>query len=216
MRKQPTLGGTKQEPLISRKHKALGIILGATVLTWAIVSTIQMVEANNANQKKLKHDIEMQQILQERKTQEQIQQQKNELQEQIKTLEQRVEAKKANALAQAAKAAESVAARVVPHAQASAPAPVTGTKADWMRAAGIPEAHWSYVDSIVSRESGWNPNAVNKSSGACGLGQQLPCGKWAGAWNDPVAALKAMTGYVNARYGGWAGAVSFWNANRWY
>ena len=205
MRKQPTLGGTKQEPLISRKHKALGIILGATVLTWAIVSTIQMVEANNANQKKLKHDIEMQQILQERKTQEQIQQQKNELQEQIKTLEQRVEAKKANALAQAAKAAESVATRVIPHAQASG---VSGTKADWMRAAGIPEAHWSYVDSIVSRESGWNPNAVNKSSGACGLGQQLPCGKWAGAWNDPVAALKAMTGYVNARYGGWAGAVS--------
>lgn len=216
MRKQPTLGGTKQEPLISTKHKALGIILGATVLTWAIVSTIQMVEANNANQKKLKHDIEMQQILQERKTQEQIQQQKNELQEQIKTLEQRVEAKKANALAQAAKAAESVAARVVPHAQASAPAPVTGTKADWMRAAGIPEAHWSYVDSIVSRESGWNPNAVNKSSGACGLGQQLPCGKWAGAWNDPVAALKAMTGYVNARYGGWPGAVSFWDRNHWY
>lgn len=196
-----------------RKHKILFGLFIFVVLTWAIVSTIQMVEANNANQKKLKHDIEMQQILQERKTQEQIQQQKNELQEQIKTLEQRVEAKKANALAQAAKAAESVAARVVPHAQASG---VSGTKADWMRAAGIPEAHWSYVDSIVSRESGWNPNAVNKSSGACGLGQQLPCGKWTGAWNDPVAALKAMTGYVNARYGGWPGAVSFWNRNHWY
>ena len=196
-----------------RKHKILFGLFIFVVLAWAIVSTIQMVEANNANQKKLKHDIEMQQILQERKTQEQIQQQKNELQEQIKTLEQRVEAKKANALAQAAKAAESVAARVVPHAQASG---VSGTKADWMRAAGIPEEHWSYVDSIVSRESGWNPNAVNKSSGACGLGQQLPCGKWAGAWNDPVAALKAMTGYVNARYGGWPGAVSFWNRNHWY
>ena len=93
---------------------------------------------------------------------------------------------------------------------------VSGTKADWMRAAGIPEAHWGYVDSIVSRESGWNPNSVNKSSGACGLGQQLPCGKWPGAWNDPVAALRAMTGYVNARYGGWGGAVAFWNAHHWY
>jgi hypothetical protein len=97
------------------------------------------------------------------------------------------------------------------------PAPaISGTKTDWMRAAGIPEAHWSYVDSIVTRESGWNPNAVNRSSGACGLGQQLPCGKWAGAWNDPVAALRAMTGYVNARYGGWAGAVAFWNTHHWY
>lgn len=103
--------------------------------------------------------------------------------------------------------------------QETAPAPtvqVSGDKHTWLAASGIPEAHWGYVDSIVSRESGWNPNAVNKSSGACGLGQQLPCGKWAGAWNDPVAALKAMTGYVNGRYGGWPQAVAFWNANHWY
>lgn len=85
-----------------------------------------------------------------------------------------------------------------------------------MAAAGIPQNLWGYVDSIVSRESGWNPNAVNRSSGACGLGQQLPCGKWTGAWNDPVAALVAMTGYVNARYGGWAGAVAFWNSHHYY
>lgn len=104
----------------------------------------------------------------------------------------------------------------------SKPAPViqapviSGSKQDWLRASGIPEVHWGYVDAIVSRESGWNPNAVNASSGACGLGQQLPCGKWAGAWNDPVAALIAMNGYVNARYGGWAGAMAFWNVNHWY
>jgi len=93
---------------------------------------------------------------------------------------------------------------------------VASGKIEWMQAAGIPESDWTNVDFIVTRESGWNPNAVNKSSGACGLGQQLPCGKWAGAWNDPVAALIAMTGYVNARYGGWAGAVSFWNSHNWY
>jgi len=93
---------------------------------------------------------------------------------------------------------------------------ISGDKYTWLAASGIPEAQWSYVDSIVSRESGWNPNAVNKSSGACGLGQQLPCGKWAGAWNDPVAALKAMTNYVDSRYGGWSQAVAFWNSNHWY
>lgn len=93
---------------------------------------------------------------------------------------------------------------------------VTGDKYTWLAASGIPESEWQYVDFIVSRESGWNPNAVNPSSGACGLGQQLPCGKWPGAWNDPVAALKAQYGYVNARYGGYAGAYSFWLASRWY
>lgn len=100
--------------------------------------------------------------------------------------------------------------------KASALPAVTGTKADWLRASGIPESEWWAVDSIVSRESSWNPNAVNSSSGACGLGQQLPCGKWAGAWNDPVAALKAQYGYVVARYGGYPQAVAFWNANHWY
>ncbi len=93
---------------------------------------------------------------------------------------------------------------------------VTGNKQQWLVASGIPESEWWAVDSIVSRESSWNPNAINPESGACGLGQQLPCGKWAGAWNDPVAALKAQYGYVVARYGGYPQAVAFWNANHWY
>lgn len=99
------------------------------------------------------------------------------------------------------------------------PAPtaqVTGDKQSWLAASGIPEHEWGYVDSIVSRESGWNPSAVNPTSGACGLGQQLPCGKWPGAWNDPVAALRAQYNYVKERYGSYANAVGFWNANHWY
>ena len=104
------------------------------------------------------------------------------------------------------------------YAEESSPPAYTGggDKNTWMAAAGIPQSEWWAVDSIVSRESGWNPNAVNVSSGACGLGQQLPCGKWAGAWNDPVAALIAQYGYVIERYGGYAQAVEFWNINHWY
>lgn len=200
-----------------RKHKILFGLFIFVVLAWAIVSTIQMVEANNANQKKLKHDIEMQQILQERKTQEQIQQQKNELQEQIKTLEQRVEAKKANALAQAAKAAESVAARVIPPAQASG---VSGTKADWMRAAGIPENDWQCVDLLVTKESGWRVNAQNPSSSAYGIPQSLPGNKMASAGADwqtnPVTQLKWMKGYVAARYGGFCNAWAHSQRVNWY
>lgn len=85
-----------------------------------------------------------------------------------------------------------------------------GNKQSWLAASGIPESQWWAVDSIVSGESGWNPTAVNPSSGACGLGQQLPCGKWGGDWTDPVHALKSMHTYVQA-YGGWAAAVEFRN-----
>lgn len=91
-----------------------------------------------------------------------------------------------------------------------------GNKDTWLAQSGIPRDQWASVDFIVSRESGWNPDAVNPSSGACGLGQQLPCGKWAGAWNDPVAALKAQYQYVTERYGGYNQAVAFWQANHWY
>jgi len=90
-----------------------------------------------------------------------------------------------------------------------------GSHADWMAAAGIDPGNYGYVDFIVSHESGWNPNAVNRNGGACGLGQQLPCGKWPGAWNDPIAALRAMNVYVN-NYGGWAGAYNFWRSHSWY
>jgi hypothetical protein len=93
---------------------------------------------------------------------------------------------------------------------------ITGTKTDWMRAAGIPEDQWVYVDYIVSKESSWNPLAVNKSSGACSLAQSLPCSKIPGDWRDPVNALKWQYGYVTARYGGYYGAYQFWVANRWY
>lgn len=93
---------------------------------------------------------------------------------------------------------------------------VTGTKSDWMRAAGIPESDWQYVDYIVNRESSWNPNAVNPSSGACGLAQALPCSKLGPNWNDPVTALKWQYEYVKQRYGGYAGAYNFWTVNHWY
>lgn len=141
------------------------------------------------------------------------------LQKENESLKVELQAKLA-AKAKAAEEAKKAAEKPVAVAQtAQKPAPtvaVSGNKASWLAASGIPQSDWTYVDSIVQRESGWNPNAVNPSSGACGLGQQLPCGKWAGAWNDPVAALVAQHGYVKERYGSYAGAVAFWNANHWY
>ncbi|MBL5973282.1 MAG: hypothetical protein D3X82_05800 [Candidatus Leucobacter sulfamidivorax] len=91
-----------------------------------------------------------------------------------------------------------------------------GSPAEWMAAAGIPESDWGYVDAIVSRESGWNPNATNASSGACGLVQALPCSKVPGSGYDPVDNLRWAIGYAHGRYGGWAQAYEFWQANHWW
>lgn len=91
-----------------------------------------------------------------------------------------------------------------------------GSPAEWMAAAGIPESDWGYVDAIISRESGWNPNATNASSGACGLAQAYPCSKVPGNGYDPVDNLRWADGYAKSRYGGWAQAYAAWNAKHWW
>lgn len=91
-----------------------------------------------------------------------------------------------------------------------------GSKTDWLAASNIPQDMWGYADFMVGKESGWNPNSVNKSSGACGLAQALPCSKVPGNPYNPVDSLNWMNSYVNGRYGGWAGAYNFWIKNKWY
>lgn len=90
------------------------------------------------------------------------------------------------------------------------------TKHAWMAAAGIPQSDWTYVDFIVHRESSWNPSARNRSSGACGLAQALPCSKVGPNWNDPVVSLRWQHSYVKDRYGSYEAAYNFWLRNRWY
>ena len=114
---------------------------------------------------------------------------------------------------------------------ASMPYTGGGTKSDWLAASNIPQESWGYADFMVQKESGWNPNAVNRSSGACGLAQALPCSKLGPNWSDPVVALNWMNSYVNGRYydgspyvkgqcGGitdrWQCAYKFWTVYRWY
>ena len=91
-----------------------------------------------------------------------------------------------------------------------------GSHSDWMRAAGISEGDFGIAEWLIQKESGWNPNAINKSSGACGLVQALPCSKLGPNWNDPVVPLRWGDAYVKCRYGSWSGAYSFWSANHWY
>lgn len=106
-----------------------------------------------------------------------------------------------------------------------------GNKTEWLIASGIPESQWGYVDLIVGRESGWNPNATNPSSGACGLAQALPCNKVPGNPLNPVDSLRWMNSYVTNRYydgspyargvcsgitNSWECAYTFWGVYKWY
>ena len=99
-------------------------------------------------------------------------------------------------------------------------ASVTGEKTDWMRAAGIPESDWQYVDYIIEHESGWNYRAVNASSGATGVCQALPGSRMATAGSDyldnPVTQLKWCHSYANERYGGWQQAYNAWRSQNWW
>lgn len=154
-----------------------------------------------------------------------IQEQENQAEQQ--KLKEQLQAKadaKAKLEIAAAEAANRLTATSTAHAQSYSYALPAGSHTDWMAAAGIDPANYGYVDYIVSHESGWNPCSYNPGQSncnmtaeqigyhACGLGQQLPCGKWAGAWNDPIAALVAMNIYVG-KFGGWAGAYSYWIAH---
>lgn len=87
-----------------------------------------------------------------------------------------------------------------------------------MAAAGISPGEYTYVDYIVSRESGWRPNATNGRT--WGLCQALPGSKMSTAGSDwktnPVTQLKWCTGYAKGRYGSWAGAYSFWSSHHYW
>ena len=81
---------------------------------------------------------------------------------------------------------------------------------------------WSPFNSLEMAEAGWDPKAVNPSSGAAGLAQALPPSKYPpGAWpyagpESAMLQLKWMMGYIKERYGDPAGAWAFHQANNWY
>jgi Transglycosylase SLT domain len=81
-------------------------------------------------------------------------------------------------------------------------------------------ANFQCFSNIVSRESGWNPNATNASTGAYGLVQALPGSKMASAGSDwrtnPATQIKWGLNYMNSRYGSACQAWDYWQANGWY
>lgn len=85
-----------------------------------------------------------------------------------------------------------------------------GNCSQWMAEAGIPLT--TATQKLILNESGCRTNAVNPSSGACGIPQAYPCSKLPCPLNDSgaVCQLQWMNTYVQGRYGSWENALSTW------
>lgn len=69
---------------------------------------------------------------------------------------------------------------------------------------------------IYMHESHNKPTAINPQSGACGLGQALPCSKMLCSLTDYACQDAFFTDYMKQRYGSWEAAQAFWVANEWW
>jgi len=79
---------------------------------------------------------------------------------------------------------------------------------------------WQALYQLWQKESGWNPNAVNPSSGAYGIPQALPGGKMRSVgsdWrNNPRTQIAWGMNYIAKRYGSPLKAWQHSQANNWY
>ncbi len=76
--------------------------------------------------------------------------------------------------------------------------------------------HWESFDKLIQKESGWNWQAVNKSSGACGLPQALPCSKMGELGKTPEGQIDWAISYIADRYETPNNAWSFHLNHNWY
>ena len=215
-KKQLTFRKKLNTPVLKKLAIAFAIVIIATATYLHYLAPHTLEAKQRVELESTQHQlIETKRTLQDQKTldaQQDAEKQKQleEVQKKLEETEKALQAKRSTPTSTVAYAAE---------APASTPQRTYtggGNKETWMAAAGIPQSEWWAVDSIVSRESGWRPDAVNPNGGACGLAQALPCSKMGPNWSDPVVALKWQYQYVTARYGGYPQAVAFWNINHWY
>jgi len=100
----------------------------------------------------------------------------------------------------------------------------TGGSSNWENVAkriasnqyGYSPQDFNALDSIIERESSWNPNAVNDSSGAAGIAQRIS-GYGKGYEQDrPKQQIRWLLNYIQDRYGTPQDALEFKNSKGWY
>lgn len=82
------------------------------------------------------------------------------------------------------------------------------------------EKDYEALDFIITHESGWNANNINKKSHASGLCQALPASKMAVSGKDYKTNYKTQINwcilYCNTRYGSIQKAKQFWLKHHWF
>ncbi|KQR38900.1 hypothetical protein [Microbacterium sp. Leaf159] len=129
------------------------------------------------------------------------------------------EKKAADDAAQAA--AEQAAAEAAALAQANTPEGAKATARQMMADKyGWGEDQFSCLNSLWTKESGWNYQAYNASGGATGIPQALPGSKMASAgsdWQTNAATQIAWgLGYIDSVYGAPCSAWGHSQASNWY
>ena len=85
---------------------------------------------------------------------------------------------------------------------------------------GFSADQFGCLDSLWTRESGWNVYADNPTSSAYGIPQALPGSKMASAGSDwatnPVTQIRWGLGYIQDRYGSPCGAWAHSESHGWY
>lgn len=76
--------------------------------------------------------------------------------------------------------------------------------------------NWEDAADLQSYENGFNPYAINPTSGACGLSQALPCKKMDCKLGDIDCDLNWQKEYISGRYGTVSKTLQFWRLNGWY
>lgn len=82
------------------------------------------------------------------------------------------------------------------------------------------DKEYEAFDFIITHESGWNPNSINKKSNATGLCQALPGSKMKSEGADWKTNYKTQVKwcvkYCQVRYGSIQKAKQFWLKHHWF
>ena len=98
---------------------------------------------------------------------------------------------------------------------------VEGMAQDFFLRKGVSPEDWRKVDEIITQESHWNPGAVNESSGAAGLAQNINGYAPNYSRNDPMEQIRWLYNYLqNHNYTGYGtgidAAYQHKQATGWY
>ena len=104
---------------------------------------------------------------------------------------------------------------------------ITGTVAEYQeyareacKAYGWSDGEFGSLVKLWNRESGWNPNTRNRSSGAYGIPQALPASKMKSAGSDYMTNYRTQINwglsYISSRYGSPSSAWGYFQSNGWY